>query len=271
MPAPAAALTVANVPPPAPSIHEVANGRELLALLYRLARKRATGLVAIARPGDRRSALILRRGMLLLSARDEAARSTAESLRRWVAEPRLHVRFDGGLLSHPPGGAARQVHLDGWIIAFFGRSLTVSHARTLAADLAGARIAVRTGLAPDPERLDEADRRILLALAVVRRLDEIPTLARAPKFRVLALLFALRSVEALETSGVAAPVPGPDRAAAHRLLGLSAAADRAQVKRAYRRLARALHPDLHPRVDRTQRAALESKLAEINRAYRSLI
>lgn len=253
------------------SIHEILSGRELLALLYRLARNGATGVVTASRPGTDQSALILRRGQLVVSGQPAAQKRIGDLLRGWAAEARLRVRFDGGAAPYPPGMTPRVVALDAWIVAFFQRSMSSSLARQTAAELAGARIGIRPELAPRPEHLDDADRRVLDCLAEARRLDEIPAAARAPRFRVLALLFALRELDALALAGVAAPHPRRRFAEARRVLGLVGPADRAQVKRAYRRLARALHPDLRPELDAAERRALESKLAEINRAYRELI
>lgn len=253
-----------------PQIHEIASGRELLALLYRLARKRATGVIAVGRPGSEPSTLVLRRGHLVIAGRTDP-RDVASRLRRWSAEPRLRVRFDGGVATYPPGARRRELRLDGWVLRFFQRSVSASVARDVAARLAGARVSLREELAPEPAHLDEADQRILCCLAEPRRLDEIAALSRSPRFRVVALLFALGQLDALELEGVAAPGPTDNQRAAQQILGLTSDADRAQVKRAYRRLARALHPDLHPAAGERERRGLERKLAEINRAYRTLV
>lgn len=251
-------------------LHEVVSGRELLSLLYRLARKRATGVMTAATPGSEPVPLILRRGNLVLGARQEPPELAAR-LRRWSAEPRLRIRFDGGVAAYPPGARGRELRLDSWVLRFFERSVSASAARGVASELAGARVGLREELAPEPEHLDETDQRILCCLAEPRRADEIAALSRAPRFRVLAFLFALRELDALELYGVAAPALPERQRQARRTLGLSTDADRAQVKRAYRRLARALHPDLRPAVPADERRGLERKLAEINRAYRLLV
>lgn len=254
----------------APEIHEIASGRELLALLYRLARKGATGVVAVGRPASEPSTLVLRRGHLVAAGRVDPAELAAR-LRRWSAEPRLRVRFDGGVAAYPPGARGRELSLDGWVLRFFQRSISASAARDVAARLAGARMSLREELAPEPAHVDETDQRILCCLGEPRRLDEIAALSRAPRFRVVSLLFALGELDALELEGVAAPAPSASQRAARRVLGLGSDADRAQVKRAYRRLARALHPDLRPAAGERERRELERKLAEINRAYRTLV
>ena len=61
------------------------------------------------------------------------------------------------------------------------------------------------------------------------------------------------------------------RAAAMRVLGLEVSADADDVKRAYRRLARTLHPDLQPGADDERRRLLERRFAELTAAYEALV
>jgi DnaJ-domain-containing protein 1 len=56
-----------------------------------------------------------------------------------------------------------------------------------------------------------------------------------------------------------------------RVLGLSPGASETEIKRAYRRLARTVHPDLHPGATPEERRALEVQFAEITTAYRALV
>jgi hypothetical protein len=56
-----------------------------------------------------------------------------------------------------------------------------------------------------------------------------------------------------------------------RLLGLAPGADTTAIKRAYRRLARDVHPDLHPGATPDERRALELRFAELTEAYRALV
>ena len=166
--------------------------------------------------------------------------------------------------------ARRPAHLEAQVDA--------TRAQALVQELAGVRLSVRPEHAPDDAHCDDVDRRILAAMAQPRRLDQIWTTARTPRFRLLGFLHFLRSVGAVTLVGVGATT---ERAAtptsmretsptALRLLGLPADADRDTIKRAYRRLARALHPDLHGGIDASRRRELERKLAEITAAYASL-
>jgi DnaJ-domain-containing protein 1 len=61
------------------------------------------------------------------------------------------------------------------------------------------------------------------------------------------------------------------RQSAFRVLGLSAEAPSDEVKRAYRRLVREYHPDLHPDATSEERRTLSARFAEITAAYRSLV
>jgi DnaJ-domain-containing protein 1 len=67
-----------------------------------------------------------------------------------------------------------------------------------------------------------------------------------------------------------APVD-PRRLAALRVLGVAPGADAATLKRAYRKLARDFHPDLHPRATETERRALADRFVQVTAAYQALV
>lgn len=71
----------------------------------------------------------------------------------------------------------------------------------------------------------------------------------------------------------ARPSPSRDRARAQALavLGLSGAASREAVQRAFRTLAKAVHPDRHPGAGAEERAALLQRFAELSAAYHLLV
>jgi hypothetical protein len=56
-----------------------------------------------------------------------------------------------------------------------------------------------------------------------------------------------------------------------QVLGLPPGAQLDEIKRAYRRLARAVHPDLHPGASDEERRALQARFVEITDAYRALV
>ena len=62
------------------------------------------------------------------------------------------------------------------------------------------------------------------------------------------------------------------RATAWRTLGLTpGCSDEGEIKRAYRRLVRNYHPDLHPNVSIEERRRLEERFAAVTAAYQALV
>ena len=243
-------------------------------LVYRLGRHAASGVLTLTAPAARPEVFVLRRGAAVCADGELARRGLVARLARSAAEPSIAATFDGGVAAYPPG-ALHQVSLAGWARAHLEAQLDASLADVLVHELAGMRLTLRSELGPEP--LDEADRRMLAALAQPRRLDQIWPLARTPRFRLLAFLHFLRAVDAIEVEGIVAERSGPvrvldpRRAAALRLLGVDPGAAPDAVKRAYRRLACALHPDLQPHVDDQRRRTLERRFAEVTAAYEALI
>lgn len=246
---------------------------EFVRICYRLGRSRATGVLTVYTSRGSET-LVLRRGNVVTAASDPTGRALSQKLAQLAASDNARFRFDGGIAAYPPGLAGRQVSLAGWARSHLESQVDSTRAATMVRELAGTRLIVRRDVAPDSSICDATDRRILEVLSQPRRLDQIWTLARTPRFRLLTFIHFLRCIGALRLIGVAAPIPDPptvECAAAHRILGVSASADRTTVKRAYRRLARALHPDLQPSLSPEKRRALERKLARVNSAYRELL
>lgn len=66
------------------------------------------------------------------------------------------------------------------------------------------------------------------------------------------------------------PKPATD-SSAYTLLGVERDADAAEIRRAFRRLARELHPDRHPHASEPERRALAVKFAQVAAAYQALV
>jgi DnaJ-domain-containing protein 1 len=247
---------------------------EFVRLIYRLARTHATGVLSVQPGRGAPEILVLRRGQLVAAEQEpgEGSRRTAQRLERLAVLEGARAHFDGGLAAYPPGGVLRQYNLAVWARSHLESQLDAGQAQAMLHELAGARLALRAELAPELAWCDETDRRILAAMAVPRRLDQIWPLARTARFRLLTFLYFLRAVGAVTPLGVSAPIAvASGDSDAYRMLGVPAGSDRETVKRAYRRLARALHPDLNVEMSQERRRQLEQKLAVINTAYRRLL
>ncbi|MEO8706267.1 MAG: DnaJ domain-containing protein [Kofleriaceae bacterium] len=246
---------------------------ELVRLAYRLGRQSASGVLTVTAKLARAEVFVLRRGLAMVGDGELARKTLIARLVRLAAQDSTVV-FEGGVTGVLPIGATHGIALATWARTHLEAQLDGSLAERIAHELAGIRLVVRPELAPEAQ--DEADRRMLVAMAHPRRLDQIWSLARTPRFRLLAFVHFLRSVDALEVEGIvaerSAPIRrlDPRRAAALQLLGIDDTADADTVKRAYRRLARALHPDLQPTADDLRRRSLERRFAEVTAAYEAL-
>ena len=247
---------------------------ELVRLLYRLGHQGASGVLTLTASAVRGEVFVLRRGHVMVGEGEVAKKSLTARLVRLVSVDELVVVFEGGVTAYPPG-ATNQISLTGWARTHLESQLDGSLADVMVRELAGIRLSIKSELAPIA--VDEADRRMLAAMMIPRRLDQIWPLARTPRFRLLAFLHFLRSVDALDGIGVVAERSAPHRVidrrrqAAAELLGIEEGADQETVKRAYRRLARSLHPDLQPDADSLRRKTLERRFAEVTAAYEVLI
>lgn len=248
---------------------------ELVRWLYRLGRQSASGILTLTPAGSRRGEVfVLRRGAVVVADGELARKTLLARLTRLVALDDVLIAFEGGVTAYPPG-TQHQVPLATWARAHLEAQLDSALADVLVRQLAGVRLMVRPEIAPEPA--DEADRRMLAAMAQPRRLEQIGSLARTPRYRLLAFLHFLRAVDALDAEGVVAEKSAPTRvvdhrrASASRVLGVPEDADLEAIKRAYRRLARDLHPDLQPDADAARRRTLERRFAEVTAAYEALL
>ncbi len=118
---------------------------------------------------------------------------------------------------------------------------------------------------PHPSCIGLDEKALLAFIAQPRTLDEIERAQLCLPARALRLLAFLEVVGALTVEGELSE----SAALALRELGAGASPD--EIKRAYRRLARALHPDVHPSASADELRELERRFAEISAAYRRLV
>jgi DnaJ-domain-containing protein 1 len=193
---------------------------------------------------------------------DAALRRQAElRLERLAAIQHGTYRFLTAAPAPPAHRTGRPFSLTTWARRHAEARVDAVRVRASSSELASGRLVLRKDLAPEPA--DETDRRILAALASPRSLDELERAANAPRYRLHAFLHFLRTVGALD-------LPATQRPDAWRLLGVPPDADATQIKAAYRRLARALHPDMHPGATDARRRELAAEFARITAAYDDL-
>ena len=179
---------------------------ELLRLLYRLGHSSASGVLTLTARASRGEVFVLRRGHVMVGEGEVAKKALLARLVRLASLDDLQGVFEGGITAYPPG-ATNQISLVGFTRQHLESQLDGMLAEVMVKELAGVRLSLRTELAPPAT--DEADRRMLAAMAIPRRLDQIWPLARTPRFRLLAFLHFLRGVDALEGLGVVAERSAP--------------------------------------------------------------
>jgi hypothetical protein len=140
--------------------------------------------------------------------------------------------------------------------------------------------ALRVQLCSRLERLDRiVDARILFRVAVRMPRSAFTESPLSPR-RFLAGKRRARDAAAKTPAPGRAQGPRPTdessrcdgkRSVALQVLGVSAAADETEIRRAYRRLARAFHPDAHPSASETERRSLSQRFQAVTEAYRALV
>lgn len=256
-----------------PSAQRLERG-EFVLLCYRLGHSRATGVLTLELDQGKSELLVLRRGQVFTRNSDALGRLTRRKLET-LAVAGCYAHFDSGLAAYPPS-IGRPFSLVTWARQHLEAQIDSARAQELVRELAGARLVIANDKVPDPEHLDATDQRIIETMRMPRRLDQIWPIARTPRFRLLCFIHFLRSVGAVREQGVATSqrprIGTPARKSeAMRVLGLKGFASPQDVKRAYRELARALHPDLNRSQSHAQRRACEQRLADVNSAYRELM
>jgi hypothetical protein len=122
----------------------------------------------------------------------------------------------------------------------------------------------RIAQAPHPSSVGQDERALVAFLVHDRTLAQIDAAALCPPERAARLCAFLDAMGALAIT--AEPFASP-----YAVLELPEGASLDQVKHAFRRLARELHPDRHPGLDREQVKDLERRFAEVSAAYSKLV
>lgn len=166
-----------------------------LPFAYELGRRRSTGVLALESAGE---PLSIREGAVVASDLDVVARQAAATLDRIATLDRPAWSFRPAPVSGSVTGPL--LPLARWARRHLERAFDMETAARLTRDLAGARLCLRPCRAPAHDDLDEADRRLVIALSRPRALRELAAAARTSRFRLLAFLHFARSVGALSLS-----------------------------------------------------------------------
>lgn len=231
-------------------------------LLGTLHRSTSSGTLELVETSGRTHRIYLSRGLVTTVELDRASASLAEILRREGA-----IDEDTLRRSLLRAMASRRLHGEILVRDFalspdiVGRALRMQIMLRLSVleDLADAQVFYRVAMRAPRGALDDAPLAPSEFLAGRRRARDRevhpPSGARYKSARP-------------------AHAPGtydPRRAGAYRALGLPFGADDMEIKRAYRRLVRTYHPDLHPEATHEEKRALERSFHEVTAAYRSLV
>ena len=235
---------------------------QILRLLFRVSSEGASGTFRIE-AGGAATRLELELGFVhAISVAGENRDTGDETLRRLLERlpDDATARFDPG----SPPRTARPVpafHPAPALRARLEGALPVDVGPRLGHRLAGARL--RLLIPPHGSCLADDEAPLAALLSAPRSLDELLASGAAAPERVAAFLaFA-------EAAGILA-VEDPSLQAAYSALGLPAGAPPEEVRRAYRELAREIHPDRHPRASDPERQALAERFREATLAYRRL-
>jgi len=232
-------------------------------LLGSLHRGRASGTLELVEPGGRAHRVHLSNGLVIAVEVDRAASSLGEILRQeqQVDDDTLRRSLLRAMASRRLHGEVlvRDFHLSPEIVGRALRRQLMLRLQMLE-QLADAQVFYRVTMRPPRGALVDAPLHASEFLAGRKRARD-----RAPETPSGAFRSAHR---------VPSGFPGSidtKRLTAYRALGLAAGAPADEIKRAYRRLVREYHPDLHPDATHEERRTLSARFAEVTAAYKSLV
>jgi len=227
-------------------------------LLGTLHREQATGTLELVETSGRAHRVHLSRGMVTAVDLDRASASLAEMLRREdaVDEETLRRSLLRALASQKLHGTVLvdEFHVSPAVVELALRRQLQNRLAALE-NLQDAQILFRVAVRPPRGALFEQPLGAVEFLHGRRRARD-----REPW-----------SSSARPEPYVAIAREDAARAHARRVLGLSGMEDEATIKRAFRKLARELHPDTHPGATDEERRDLAARFSEVNAAYQSLV
>jgi DnaJ-domain-containing protein 1 len=232
-------------------------------LLGALHRSHASGALELTEASGRVHRVHLACGLVTAVELDRASASLAEILRRdgAIDEDVLRRSLLRALASRRLHGEVlvREFHLSPELVdRALRRQLMVR--LTVLEELADAQICFRAAVPKPRGALLDAPLAKGEFLAGRRRARERAYAVASGTFR-----------SAMPRPPFAPSAWDPARERAFRALGLTYGAESDDVKRAYRRLVRTYHPDLHPDATHEERRSMEARFAEVTAAYRSLV
>jgi DnaJ-domain-containing protein 1 len=251
--------------------------RAFILLAYEVGRTRATGRVVVEPLRGAREEIAIREGGFVAFEADPLGRRADAELSRLAAIENAVASF----FASPIDGRGRTWPLDRWARRALDREIDIATAGRMGSSLGSRKVSLRPDArSASPLCSDEVERVLAARLASGAHLSELVAAVRAPRYRVLAFLHFLDAIGVLDVeplvrverieSPVAKPAAPTTHEAALELLGVPPGASSVAVKAAFRRLAKKLHPDLHPGVGEARRRDLERQLALVNAAYGEL-
>lgn len=227
-------------------------------LLGALHRSRSSGTLELTENNGRAHRVFLAAGLVTAVELDRASASLAEILRRYdeIDEDTLRRSLLRAL-------ASRRLHGEVLVRDFQLSPVVVDRALrrqimlrlAVLEELGEAQISFRVAVrAPRGALLDEP----------LRARDFLAGRKRARDRE------ARSEVSDSQSMRVALPSDA-GKAQACRALGVAVGADPTEIKRAYRRLVRSYHPDLHPSATADERRTLSARLSEVTAAYKALV
>jgi DnaJ-domain-containing protein 1 len=232
---------------------------DLLGSLYR---GRVSGTLELVEPAGRVHRVHLSSGLVTAVEIDRASASLGEMLRReeLLDEDTLRRSLLRALASRRLHGEVlvRDFHLSPDVVGRALRRQLMLRLQILE-ELADAQVLYRAAVRPPRGALVEEPLEASEFLAGKKRARDRGADPASGRYR-----------SARPSSGM----PGAidlGRVVAYRTLGLASGAPPSEIKRAYRRLVREYHPDLHPGATHEERRSLSLRFAEVTAAYRALV